>query len=51
MVLQDFIEKPEFYRWTVLYKNTAKTPKSDLDILAKATNRNCGILVTYEKTC
>ena len=45
MILQDFIKKAEFDPRAVHNKNTAKITQNDLDILAEATNGNCGIVL------
>ena len=44
MILQDFIKKPNFIR-AVHHKNLPKITQNDLDILAEATNGNCGIVL------
>ena len=45
MILQDFIKKAKFDPRAVRDKNTAKIIQNDLDMLAEATNGNCGIVL------
>ena len=49
MILQDFIKKAKFDPRAVRDKNTAKIIQNDLDMLAEATNRNCGIVREHNK--
>ena len=40
-----FHKKVKFDPWAVHHKNTAKITQNDVDILAKATNENCWIML------